>query len=486
MARWVSSRQPRTVLDPAIGSGILLHECALKLNRKDVRLVGVDRDSIQIERAINTAPRGAELFQGDYLRLTLPTFDGIIANPPYVKSHRLDYSETDWLAFERQFNISLSRLTNIYALFLLKIWADLTAEGRAAIIIPAEFMNANFGTPIKRLLQEHAPDSGIALFDPAASVFQAAMTTSCIVFLKKTGTARTGLFAAQVFDQHDLESFVSAMIDDRLDYLDLTDLSQVPANEKWINRVVAPRNKEVGSTQSHKLGEFFRCMRGIATGANDYFCLKESERMARHLNQAHFVPCVCRATDISGLVFDEKEFSALVKADKKTWLLNPMSNDPQLTAYLDEGKKVGIAGRYLPSHRPIWYLPEDRRPADLLVPVFSRGAAKFIMNLARVRNLTCFHALYCKSENPLLPYVTLVFLNSLRGQQGFHDVNRFYGDGLLKLEPKDVEQITCPDLLVATERASQIKGFRQNLVEAASKPLSIRQPYLEELASLLF
>ena len=37
-----------------------------------------------------------------------------------------------------------------------------------------------------------------------------------------------------------------------------------------------------------------------------------------------------------------------------------------------------------------------------------------------------------------------LFLNSSSGRRAFFQVNRFYGDGLNKLEPKDVEDMPCP------------------------------------------
>ena len=37
----------------------------------------------------------------------------------------------------------------------------------------------------------------------------------------------------------------------------------------------------------------------------------------------------------------------------------------------------------------------------------------------------------------------------------FGDVNRFYGNGLNKLEPKDVEQMACPNLSLVKTKALQ-------------------------------
>ena len=147
MARWVMSVKPTTVLDPAAGLGSLLHEC----HRFDphAKFIGVERDQETLRQAKSAAPQGTKLVLADYLLSDAGQFQGIIANPPYVKAHRLDYSKDIWRGFEERFGTPLDRLTNLYALFLLKIWEDLACRGRAAVLLPAEFLNANFGEEIQ-------------------------------------------------------------------------------------------------------------------------------------------------------------------------------------------------------------------------------------------------------------------------------------------------------------------------------------------------
>jgi hypothetical protein len=45
-----------------------------------------------------------------------------------------------------------------------------------------------------------------------------------------------------------------------------------------------------------------------------------------------------------------------------------------------------------------------------------------------------------------------LFLNSSAGRRSFFAVNRFYGDGLNKLEPKDVEAMPCPEMPSLSEK----------------------------------
>ncbi len=102
-----------------------------------------------------------------------------------MKAHRLDYTEKDWCYFEERLGTPLDRLTNLYALFLLKIWEDLAPHGRAAVILPAEFLNANFGEEIKERLVRAIRPAALVVFAPSVNLFADALTTSAIVFLEK-------------------------------------------------------------------------------------------------------------------------------------------------------------------------------------------------------------------------------------------------------------------------------------------------------------
>ena len=46
-----------------------------------------------------------------------------------------------------------------------------------------------------------------------------------------------------------------------------------------------------------RVGDYFDCRRGIATGANDFFCLSRAEMREHHLTEAHVEPCITKAVD---------------------------------------------------------------------------------------------------------------------------------------------------------------------------------------------
>lgn len=484
MAKWVMSAKPRAVLDPAAGLGGLLTACR-QFNPR-IELVGAERDTETLQRAKTSAPRGTKLILADYLKSDAGLFDGIIANPPYVKAHRLDYTEKDWLYFEERLGTPLDRLTNLYALFLLKIWEDLAPRGRAAVILPAEFLNANFGEEIKERLLRAIRPAGIAIFAPSLNVFADALTTSAIVLLDKSHARKAPIWARLAETVEDAEAFVEGLLAGRISASGsgLIDLAALNPKDKWLNLLLNGATERVSVQFANRVGDYFKSRRGIATGANDFFCLSRAEMREHHLTEAHVEPCITKATDADGLVFTREKLDALVARDRRCFLLNPSRNGQNLARYLEVGEQQGIPKRHLPSHRPVWYLPENRAVADIWVAVFSRESVKFILNTSGAKNLTCFHGLYAKPGNESLAPLMTLFLNSSLGRESFSQVNRFYGDGLNKLEPKDVEDMPCP--MMPKLNRTEANELTCKLGELEALALNERTAQIDELATRYF
>lgn len=481
MARWVMSARPEAVLDPAAGLGNLLHACADI--RFGVKLVAVERDEDTFQQAKSTAPHGTKLVLADYLFAESGQFTGIIANPPYVKSQRLEYSEAEWRYFDERFGVQLDRLTNLYAIFLLKIWDDLAPGGRAAVLLPAEFMNANFGEEIKdRLLKEMCP-AGVVVFAPELNLFADALTTSAIIFLERGGTRDRPVKAIKASSLLEAADFVGGLLGEPVmeATYSIHDLRTFDPKKKWLNSLLENEPSKDVHHLTRRIGDYFQCRRGIATGANDFFCLSESLLQEHRLTQEHIEPCVTKATDADGIVFTRRKLDDLANSGRRCYLLSPRVNGAELDTYLRTGRELGIHERHLPSHRPLWYQPENRAVADVWVAVFSRETVKFILNTSSAKNLTCFHGLYAREDKTCLAPLLVLFLNSSWGRIAFSQVNRFYGDGLNKLEPKDVEAMPCPTLPAQTaEQATQLTA---RLIELESVPDDKRRHIMDGMVA---
>lgn len=484
MASWVVAGRPAEILDPAAGLGNLLNAC--RTLAASPKLEGIEIDPVIAEQANRTTPKGTRLICGDYLKMQVRPRSGIVANPPYIKAARLDLRPSDWEHLEDLLDCPLDRLTNAYVLFLLKIWRDLAPGGRAAVLIPGEFLNANYGVPIKARLLKHIRPVATLVLDPALNLFDTALTTSTLLLLEKAErvcAVTPAYFVRRLGDLQPLvDDLISANGDPRLLTTSSVDVSGFLPSEKWLNRIMGLHEEHEAFT--HRLGDFFRCSRGIATGANDYFCLRPSDIAAHGLAARDFLPCVTKAPDFSGLVFDSEAHARLQTDDKRCWLLAPQTPDVAMRHYLAAGESAGVAAKFLPSHRPVWYLPENRAPAQAWIAVFSRDTLKCVLNETDTRHLTCFHGIYARPGSSADPARLVLFLNSSLGRIAIRQAQRFYGSGLNKLEPKDVEAIPCPSLAATPAMAS--RRLIASLKEIECMPILDQPAALDTLAEKTF
>ncbi len=446
MVRWALANRPRRILDPAVGPGAFVEAIERMFanrrasNKPRIDLCDVDGRMIRCvgerRQGVAVRLRHEDFISGDFRE----RYDAIVANPPYVRHHHLKYPESVLRVLDRICRRRLSRLTNLYGLFLIKIWSLLSPRGRAAVIMPAEWLNADFGVPLKAFLLEENAIDAIVHFDPAVRVFDDALTTSAILLLRRGRQAREPVRLCKV-------STIQEMRGLNLNRREGVSSSQLDPTAKW--SALFDGKRPVGAPIA-KLGDVASCVRGIATGANDYFTLRESDRRRWRIDRRDLKPCITKARQLDGGLTTAATVRRLVEEDERIYLLSPRR--PLSTAvrnYLAEGRRRGIERRYLPAHRPVWYLPERRRPAPILVSVFARGQFRFVLNRAGVLNLTAYHGIYPRTASNRGIRLLYEYLASGEGQQELRRQCRIYADGLLKVEPRDVEATAVPRSLTS-------------------------------------
>lgn len=473
MARWVCAHRPARVLDPALGEGVFVDAIRAIMRRRRwtpridafeidpavvLRSPGENHsigDSAAADRRTARRRERAALCTRieDFLLADIPTrYDAIIANPPYVRHHEFEYSESVLRRFDALAGRRLSRATNLYGLFLVRIASLLAPGGRAAVITPAEWLNADFGAALKAYLLERNLIEALIQFDSSLQVFHGALTTAVIVLLRRGRRSGESIGMMNLKSLDDLPA-VSLRGARRLrrDELD--------PSRKWSPLFVAARAAaRVGRTSRSvdqreaagaitRLGDVATCARGIATGANIFFTLRESERRAWKINLADVRLCITKAAQIRSHRLDAAALRRLVARDERVYLLHPRQPlHPAVKRYLAYGRSLGVDRRHLPSHRPVWYMPENRPPAPILISVFSRGDFRVVWNKARARNLTAYHGIYPRAgdgrgEGDRSARALFEYLRSAAGQRAIALHRRVYGGGLYKLEPRDVEAV---------------------------------------------
>lgn len=469
LCRWVAEIGPKTMLDPAAGTGILVR--TFHRFCSDCRIAAVDIDPLAIEalHTIAVPGRGDGISCVDFLTWERDDqFDGIVANPPYLRHHDICYPQEVWQRIEERSGVKVSRLTNAYVLFILEICRRLSPGGRAAIIVPGEWLNANFGTPLKRFLLRGQWLERLVYFSHAETLFDDALTTACLLLIQRPEAIDPDYQAKTLFVE------TSARISDVQRFV----LGECTVADGVIERSFVPDDLlgqakwnailEHGLPNSMPgfvaLRELATTCRGIATGANSFFHLSPSQVRSVDLDPIHLKPCIGRARDVAGYVFGAEDFARLVKQDAATQLLCAQGNLSASEAdYLASGEKEGLPERYLLSKRTPWYTMEKREPAPIWAAVFGRAELRFVYNAAGILNLTTFHAIYPQRQNVTLAQALTACLNSPVVQNRARLQHRVYGGGLLKYEPKDLLEIEVPDLRASSP--DTIAALERCLVE---------------------
>lgn len=481
MVNWILGNDHlKSILEPAFGLGIFSR---LLLNRKqEISLTGFEIDPVIFETAKENFSNfsNVNLFLKDYLSHDWNNnYDGIICNPPYFKFH--DYQNKRMLEeIKDKLQINLSGFTNIYSLFLLKSIFQLKENGRIAYLIPSEFLNSDYGKYIKDYLLKSKTLRHIIIFDFKENIFHDALTTSSIFLLAKDNNYSQVHFSTiQNIPQLSLISTI-------LEGYPLTSgkisiqQKDINTNVKW--RIYYQKQQSQNYKNLIPFHQVAKVVRGIATGANDYFIFNIKKAEKYLIDEYFLLPCITKSKDITQPFFTEKNFLSLKKQNANIYLFNGKENsqDKNILNYIKIGEELEINRKYLTSKRNPWFSLENRPPSPIWVGVFNRNGLKFIRNEAGISNLTTFHCIYLRDN--LFPTIEIdllfAYLLTDVAQQIFNDNRREYGDGLKKFEPNDLNNGLMLDLSILDKQTKIMilnlyKQYRMCIINNIENPEAI-------------
>lgn len=439
MAHWVAGgRKDIRLLDPAYGLGVFSRSLERAGQRFEAVAYEMDSRIYSVaERNIRDGENAnIDLRNADYLASPWEDrYGAIVCNPPYLKFHDYDNDRLVPLV-NNALGTHLSKFTNLYTLFLMKSLGQLDAGGRCAYIIPSEFLNADYGTEVKRYLLGLDMQLHFIIIDFEENVFDGAITTACIVLAENRASDGQVRFS-KIGKAEELETALNS-------FQSFAKADMRP-NVKWKNYYEG-RNSE---RYRHLVAfsAYAKVSRGIATGANKFFSLSKSKAEAMGLPKEALQKCVCHCVDVGKSVFSASDFERLSEQGKAVYLFKGVGNErnPNVHAYINYGERNGIDKRYLCMGRRPWYALEQRMPAPIWVSVFSRKGLKFVRNEAQVSNLTTFHCLYVTNLFVDIDVFYAYLLTDL-AYQIFLDNSRQYGNGLVKFEPNDLNNSKVVDL----------------------------------------
>lgn len=276
---------------------------------------------------------------------------------------------------------------------MLKSIHQLNEGGRAAYLIPSEFLNSDYGKNVKKYLIKNKSLRKVIIFDFKENVFDDALTTASIFLFENSNkqNAVVEFITIKTIDElYQLKAIAAENNGNMGQKINFADLNPMI---KWRGYY----QKQNGKTYKNlvPLSMYGKVVRGIATGDNDYFTFNRSKQKEFGIDDRFLMPCITKALQANSHFFTQQDFDQSAKEDKRIFLFNAIDlKDNNVKKYIELGEKLGVNKKFLTSHRTPWYALENRPPSPIWVNVFNRNGLRFVRNEAEIRNLTTFHCLY--------------------------------------------------------------------------------------------
>jgi hypothetical protein len=464
MSEYVIADKGGIVFDPAVGAGAFFRAAKTVAREKglQVKPAGMDIDPTALRQAIEyglSADDLAAVTIGDFV-LDPPKgkLAAIVANPPYIRHHRISAKAKEQL---RRLSLQITGTVldgraGLHVFFLIRALSLLEKDGRLAFIMPADTCEGKFAAPLWRWITANFALEAVITFSPDASPFPN-VDTNPIIFLIRNTEPRDAFFWAKCREAQTaalLTWIRSGFTSDPTESLLVVkrDLSEGVSTGLSRPPMTAAKSKYV-------LGDFVRVVRGVATGANDYFLMTDEQARQLGIPRKYFVRAIGRTRDVPTEEITRETLISLRDKGRPTLLLSladtPVESFPEaLRKYLDNGIARGLPDRPLISQRKPWYKMETRAVPPFLFAYLGRRNSRFIRNTAKIIPLTGFLCVYPRSNEP--EYVEQVWkiLKNPGTVANLPIIGKSYGDGAVKVEPRSLEKLPIPDAAIEQSKVS--------------------------------
>lgn len=437
------------VFDPATGRGAF-YESLLKLNKPKVSFYGTDIDSEVLADEIYNQ-KNCFVEERDFIKKPPQRkFKSIVANPPYIRHHRID-EETKILLKQLSANITghtIDGRAGYHIYFLIQALNFLAQDGKLAFIMPADTCEGKFAKNLWKWISEKFCIEGVITFDERATPFPN-VDTNAIVFLIKNSKPTKTLHWVKVNQAYspDLFNFISSGFkQQKFETINVTNRQLKEGIATGFSR---PEQNHNGF--KFHLHDFAKVMRGIATGSNEFFFLTAQQVKELDIPKEFLKRAVGRTKDATESILTTKNVEELEKKNRPTYLLSINGHDKfpkAITNYLKVGEEMGLPIRPLIQQRKPWYKMEKREVPPLLFAYLGRRNTRFIKNEAGVLPLTGFLCVYPIYDDKEFVEKLWQALNHPDTLENLKLVGKSYGSGAIKVEPGNLNKLPIPEHIV--------------------------------------
>ena len=458
MVEYVLTTQDGLLFDPAVGTGAFFRAAKkiAKERKLSVTFAGTEIDPVILEQALIQGLDRDDLVNVeicDFLFQPLQDkFSAVVANPPYIRHHRIPSKIKEQLK-----RLSLQTLGTVldgragsHIYFLIRALTLLKNDGRLAFIMPADTCEGKFANDLWRWITANYRLEAVITFTPEASPFPNVDTNPLVFFIHKTVPSATFYWAKCYESQTDsLKQWVRSNFH-------ISPQTGLVVHQRQISEALMTglsRPPMAGEISKYVLGDFAQVVRGVATGANEFFFMTAEQVKQTGIPEGYFTRAIGRTRDVPGEEITQETLAMLEAKGRPTFLLalngDSFEDYPEsLKEYLKKGELLGLPHRPLISQRKPWYKTESRIAPPFLFAYLGRRNSRFIRNTAGVIPLTGFLCVYPKNDEREYVECLWKILSHPDAIANLSMIGKSYGDGAIKVEPRSLERLPIPEYVV--------------------------------------
>lgn len=456
MTAYALGRGATRIFDPAVGAGVF-YRAARTVTQgagRPLSFVGMEIDPAALAEAHASGLSDTDLADvrvGDFaLTPPLATFPAIVANPPYIRHHRISPElKASLRTFARKLiGVTLDGRAGLHVFFLLRALQLLEPGGRLAFILPADTCEGVFAETLWVWITRNFRLDAVVTFSPEATPFPGVDTNAVVVLIQNDPPRERFVWArCREAARHRFREWIESEFQQPDATLEVT--------SRTIREGLRTGFSRPEQAQEHTgltFANLASVQRGIATGANEFFFLTAEQVREREIPAEYLRRAVGRTRDVDGEQITGERLLALEAAGRPTYLLcldkTPAEDLPEpVQRYLLVGEEMGLPVRPLIAQRRPWYKMEVRTPPPFLFAYLGRRCARFIQNQAAVLPLTGFLCIYPHCTDPESLARLWDVLRHPDTVQNLARVGKSYGSGAIKVEPRSLERLPISDHL---------------------------------------
>ena len=471
MVGYVAQDDPGHIFDPAVGAGAFIRaaKSIAAESHNEIRFLGTELDPRELEKALYNGLSADDLAHVELTDFILNPpkgpFKAIVANPPYIRHHRLSTAIKEELRHisASTVGVTLDGRAGLHIYFLIRALSLLANQGRLAFIMPADTCEGVFSSTLWNWIANNYRLDAVITFSPGASPFPK-VDTNPIIFMISNNVPRQEFFWARCIlgPTNALRRWALSGFSD-------TDSRAIQVHRRDVSEGLSTGFSRPPSrlgSESATLGDFASVLRGIATGANDFFFLTANRAANLGITEDFLIPAIGRTRDTPTDEITRGTIETLDMKGRPTLLFSPDGRPKKdfpgtVRKYIDYGEEIGIHKKSLISTRRPWYKMERRTPPPILFAYLGRRNSRFIRNQAGVVPLTSFLCIYPHRDDQESVEHLWQVLQRPEAISNLSLVGKSYGGGAIKVEPRSLERLPISDEAISPFGSSLYSQTKQ-------------------------